>query len=83
MASVKLNADALKDLERIDPIIVKRIIAKAMWLGENVVNIVPEPLHHGLRGLYKLRIGNYRAVYSMNDDAIFIEAVGHRRDVYK
>ncbi|MDO8561931.1 MAG: type II toxin-antitoxin system RelE/ParE family toxin [bacterium] len=83
MASVKWSADALQDLEKIDQIIARRIIEKIGWLEENFSDIVPEPLHRELKGLYKLRIGDFRAVYSTHQGLIIIEAVGHRRDVYK
>lgn len=83
MVSIKWSADALRDLERIDPIIARRILEKVIWLEENFVEIVPEKLHRELKGLYKLRVGDYRAVYSIHKDMVTIEAAGHRRDVYK
>jgi len=83
MASVKWSADALKDLEKVDRIIAQRIIEKVVWLEENFAEIVPEKLHRELKDLYKLRAGDYRAVYSIYKDRITIEAVGHRRDIYR
>ena len=83
MASVKLSDNALQDLERLDPTIAKRIIAKLMWLEANFANVVPEPLHHKLKGLYKVRVGDYRIEYSVQDNIILIEAIGHRRDIYR
>ena len=83
MASVKWSASALKDLERIDYAIAKRIVAKVVWLEENFADIVPEKLHRDLKDVYKLRVGDYRAVYSARDELIVIEAVGHRRDIYR
>ncbi len=83
MASVKWSPDALLDLERIDPVIARRIVAKVSWLGENFSDIVPERLHRELRSLYKLRVGDYRAVYSIHPNTLVIEEVGHRRDIYK
>ena len=83
MASVKLSDGALQDLENIDPIIAKRIIAKLMWLEANFANIVLEPLHYKLKGLYKVRVGDYRIEYSVQGNIILIETVGHRRDIYR
>lgn len=83
MASVKWSIDAIRDLEHIDSAIAKRIVAKTIWLGENFENIIPEPLHRELKGLYKLKIGDYRVEYSINNKIIVIEAVGHRRDIYR
>lgn len=83
MASVKLSSHALKDLKEIDQVIGKRIIEKLMWLEQNFESLIPERLHRELKDLYKLRIGDYRAIYSVHKDIITIEAVGHRRDVYR
>jgi mRNA interferase RelE/StbE len=39
----------------------------------------------GQKGLYRLRVGNYRVVYQVRDDVftVLIVKVGHRRDVYR
>ena len=83
MMLVRWSRDALEDLEHIDPVVARRIVEKVSWLAENFSNIVPERLHKELRGLYKLRVGDYRAVYSIRADAMTIEAVGHRRHIYR
>ncbi len=83
MASVEWTPRALQDLEKIDRITAERIAAKAMWLGENFAHIVHEGLHHDFGSSYKLRIGDYRAVYSIDGNVVTIQKVGHRRDVYK
>ncbi|OGG40532.1 hypothetical protein A2118_03910 [Candidatus Kaiserbacteria bacterium GWA2_50_9] len=83
MASVKWSGSALQDLEKLDKVIGKRIVEKVGWLEQNFFDIVPERLHRDLRDLYKLRVGDYRAVYSVNQGLIIIEKVGHRRDIYK
>ncbi|MEK7479991.1 MAG: type II toxin-antitoxin system RelE/ParE family toxin [Patescibacteria group bacterium] len=83
MASARWSTNALGNLEKLDPIIRERILTKVSWLEENLADIVPEPLHRELKGSYKLRMGDYRVVYSVHQELITIEAVGHRRDVYK
>lgn len=83
MASVKWTRDALQDLDAIDRVIARRIIGKVAWFEENFDDIVPEKLHRDLRGFYKLRVGDYRVVYSLQGGLMTIEAVGHRRTVYK
>jgi mRNA interferase RelE/StbE len=74
---------ALEALAQLDPVVKNRIVAKVAWLEDNFESITPEPLHRELRGLYKLRIGDYRATYALTDrGTITIVIVGHRRDVY-
>ena len=83
MASVKWSDNALESLETLDATIRERVLARVSWLEEHFADIVPESLHRELKGLYKLRIGDYRAVYSVRQGSIIIEAVGHRRDIYR
>ncbi len=83
MASVEFRAHALKELEELDPVIGERIVEKIFWLEKNFVLVTPERLHYNFRELYKLRVGDYRAVYSLKGEVITIEKVRHRREVYK
>lgn len=43
------------------------------------------PLRRNLKGLMKLRVGNYRIIYSIKKDIVTVEVIkiGHRRDVYE
>ena len=83
MASLEWTHDALNDLEKIDFVIAQRIVAKVKWFEENFDDVVPEKLRKDLRGLYKLRVGDYRAIYSIRGNRLIVEAVGHRREVYR
>jgi len=75
---------ALEALAQLDPVVQDRIVTKVAWLVENFTTITPEPLRRDLRGLYKLRVGDYRAAYALTGrSTITIVLVGHRRDVYR
>lgn len=83
MASVNWSREALENLGTLDALIRERILKKVSWLQENFPLVVPEPLHKDLKGLYKLRVGDYRVVYAVRGEALCIELVGHRRDIYR
>ncbi len=83
MVSVKWDKRAVDDLESIDFSIAKKIVAKVSWLAENYENIIPELLHYDLKGIYKLRVGDYRVLYKVLGEAIVIQMVDHRRHIYK
>jgi len=83
MVSIEISDGALEDLKKIDQSVSKRIVAKIMWLQKNFDAIGIEKLHYDLRNSYKLRIGDYRVLYSANQNSIIIETVKHRREVYK
>ena len=83
MALVKWSRAALENLDTLDSLVRERVLAKVSWFENNFTDIVSEHLHRELKGLYKLRVGGYRAVYSVKQDLITIEAIGHRRDIYR
>ena len=64
---------------------VERILNKLSWLSENFDNIIALPFKGALSGTYKLRIGDWRVIYSfdVNKHVITVHLVGHRRDIYK
>lgn len=42
-----------------------------------------EPLKKTLKGYWKLRVGDYRVVYKIETNEVFILAIINRKDVYK
>lgn len=83
MVLIKWDRRAVADLDVIDFSIAKRIVAKVSWLGEHCANIIPELLHYGVKGMYKLRVGDYRVLYKTEDEAIIVKMVDHRSRIYK
>lgn len=83
MVSIEISDGALEDLKKIDQAVSKRIVAKIIWLEQNFADILPDRLHYELRELYKLRVGDYRAIYSIHNNHVVVEAVQHRREAYK
>lgn len=41
-----------------------------------------EPLRHARKGYWKLRVGDYRVIYQMMGQDVWILTIGHRREVY-
>jgi mRNA interferase RelE/StbE len=82
---VEFLAEAEADLAKLDSTIRKRILKKLKWLSRNFENITPEPLSGEFRNHFKLRVGDYRAIYSVNPESklILIHAVGHRKEIYQ
>ncbi|MGD1865299.1 MAG: type II toxin-antitoxin system RelE/ParE family toxin [Phormidesmis sp.] len=82
---VEFSDVATKELKKIDASIRRRSLKKIKWLSENFESTTHLKLTGDLAGLFKLRVGDYRVVYSFDDEIaiITIERVGHRRDIYK
>lgn len=82
--SVTFTRSARKELEVLDAPKVGRIFAKIETLAQ-----VPHPKGsrklQGQNNLWRIRIGDYRVVYSVDDKArkIDIIAVRHRSEAYR
>ena len=83
MARIEWTQGALEDLEKLDTAIARRILRRLTWFSRSFQSIVPEPLTGGLKGTFKLRIGDRRAVYTVEGDIIVIQFMSHRSDVYR
>jgi len=83
--SVELTPQAEEDLLRIDKSIARNIVNKIDWLSQNIESIIPAPLKGKFKGKYKLRVGDWRIVYSVDHSAhiVTIYVIRHRREVYK
>jgi len=68
----------LKKITKIDQIAVAR---KIRSLIENI--IVNEEKLSGYKGIFRIRVGNYRLVYRKTSQEIHIVLIHHRKDVYK
>jgi len=81
---IELRPEAIHDLESLDPSVVDRILKKLNWLKENFEIITPVPLKGELKGFFKLRVGDYRILYTHNkkQKLISVHLIGHRRDIY-
>ncbi len=83
---IQFNKKYLKDLEKIPAYAQKQISAKVLALG-----IDPRPegckkLHgSGNTPLYRIRAGDYRVIYTINDDILLVLVieVGHRKEIYR
>ncbi len=42
-----------------------------------------EPLRKSLKGYWKMRIGDYRIIYKINGNKVWILAIIDRKDIYK
>ena len=82
--SVEVLEEAVVDLEKLTSATQDRILRKVQWLAENFETLTPLGLSGRLSGLFKLRVGDYRVIYSFNADAkhIVVRQIGHRRDIY-
>lgn len=85
MYRVEFTPQAEDDLSLIDRTIAKQIANKIDWLCQNIEYIITEPLTGKFKGKYKLRVGDWRIIYSVEHSSqiITVYAIRHRSKVYK
>lgn len=83
MVKIEWTEAAIKDLEKLDRPVIQRILRRLTWFANNFEKAILEPLDGEFKGSFKLRIGDWRVVYTLEDEAIVIQFVGHRRGIYK
>jgi len=85
MFQVEFTATAQSDLARLEKPMAQRVLKKLRWLAENFEAITPEALTGQWQGVFKLRVGDYRVLYTsdLEKQRIIVRFVRHRREVYK
>ena len=80
---IVFSVSANKELSKLDRLIAKRIVLK-------IDNLSRTPFPSGVKklqgeDLFRIRVGDYRVVYSINssEKKIVIYRIRHRKDVYK
>ena len=81
--SLRIKASASKELSRVERADRERITDAIDRLREHP--LVGEPLKGGMRGLRRIRVGDYRVLYEVQHDVlvILVVRVAHRRDAYR
>ena len=73
---------ARADIRQIDRATAMRIFAGILHHARSGAGDV-SPLHGGLAGTFRLRVGDYRVFFQLEDDIMHIDAVQHRSQAYR
>lgn len=82
--SITFARSARKELDRLPPDLAERVLTRIEALSEN-----PRPAGvtklRGQKNLWRLRVGDYRVVYAIDDAAkgVDVSIIRHRREVYR
>lgn len=71
------------DLQRLDSQVTRRIRAAIRSKLTAEPESFAKPLAYTRQGLWSLRVGPWRVIFTMREDAVWILRIGHRRDVYR
>ncbi|MBR9701363.1 type II toxin-antitoxin system RelE/ParE family toxin [Candidatus Pacearchaeota archaeon] len=81
MFNITWDKKAREQIKKLDILLAKRIVKKIRLLSVN-------PFSRNVRRLknttdYKLRVGNYRILFEVEENKIKILRLGHRKNIYK
>jgi mRNA interferase RelE/StbE len=81
---IEWKNSAKKELKRLPRQVIAKVISAVEKLPNNLCPIGSKKLV-GTEHTYRLRTGDYRIVYSIQNDRLIIEIirVAHRKDIYK
>jgi mRNA interferase RelE/StbE len=85
MYQITISQSALKELHQLQKQTVKKIETAISALAEIPRPIGVKKLKGSDEDLYRIRSGDYRVVYAIDDKIkiIDIRKAGHRKDIYK
>lgn len=80
---IELRPAAARALRKLDPQVARRVQAAIALLAEDPRPPASRPLRG--RPAWRVRVGDYRVIYTIEDDLLLIVVVtlGHRRDIYE
>jgi len=81
MYSIKWEERALRETQKLGRSISTRIFKKVDNLRENLNSLDIKRLKG--EDKFRLRVGDYRVIFSIENPSIVIWKVGHRKNIYK
>jgi len=80
MYTIEWKEHALQNIEKLENSIARRIVKKVEELSENLFSKDIKKLKAS--DDFRLRIGDYRVIFSIEQNTTQILKVGHRKNIY-
>jgi mRNA interferase RelE/StbE len=82
---IEWTTPALRELRKLDRPVARRILAAVTKLAGTPRPVGSRALVGQPAGVMRLRVGDYRVIYQVEDDRVLVTVVrvAHRRDVYR
>ncbi|MGE4339216.1 MAG: type II toxin-antitoxin system RelE/ParE family toxin [Pigmentiphaga sp.] len=82
---IEYKPQAIKDLKAITPSLRSRITAKIVQYATDPESLANQVKHLSGSTFYRLRVGDYRVIFDLNEEGVTIMVVvrvRHRREAY-
>lgn len=82
---VEFTPAAEQDLSRLDNTAAQQALDRLHWLADNAESVRHKALTAQFKGAFSLRVGDYRAIYSLDRTQyrLVVHFVRHRSKVYR
>lgn len=80
--NIEYDPKAVKQLQKLDKSIVSDLLDGIEEFANNPILTKIKKLKTPFEGAYRLRIGNYRVIFYLEDELLLISKVAHRKQVY-
>lgn len=82
---VEWTTPALRELRKLDRAAARRVLAAVTKLGATPRPRASRALHGEPAGVMRLRVGDYRVIYQIEDERVLVTVVrvAHRREAYR
>ena len=77
---VEIRPSAVRDFKRLTPAVARRVIGKLEALRDDLRGDVKRLTSHTAE--YRLRVGDYRVLFTIEGDKIIVYRVRHRREAH-
>lgn len=82
--TILITRTAKKDIDGLESVVKKRLGKKLLHVASlGDVSSVTKKLEGDMVGAYRLRIGDHRVLFDIEEKHIIIMRVQHRKDVYR
>ena len=85
MYSISITPSALKDIAKLPKAMIKKTEIIIDSLSEQPRPIGVKKLKGISEDLYRIRVGDYRIIYSIEDEIKIVDIlkIGHRKEIYR
>ncbi len=80
MYLIELMPKAIKDLKNLQKIEAKKVVEKIKLLKNGLIGDIKKLTNYTPE--YRLRVGNYRVLFEIENQKIIVYRIKHRKDAY-
>ncbi|KOR33523.1 plasmid stabilization protein [Achromatium sp. WMS3] len=80
MYLIELMPKAIKDLKNLQKIEAKKVVEKIKLLKNGLIGDIKKLTNYTPE--YRLRVGNYRVLFEIENQKIIVYHIKHRKDAY-